>query len=105
MKAVFADAFYFLALVNPKDRAHARAMDRAPFLALLENLATDPNAMVVPASQEAFDKARALFTARPDKEWSLTDCTSFVTMQEAGLTQAITGDRHFEQAGYVALLK
>ena len=41
----------------------------------------------------------------PDKEWPLTDCVSFVVMKERGITEALTGDRHFEQAGFVALLK
>jgi predicted nucleic acid-binding protein len=40
-----------------------------------------------------------------DKKWSLTDCTSFVVMREMGITEALTGDTHFEQAGFVALLK
>jgi uncharacterized protein len=44
-------------------------------------------------------------TSRPDKEWSLTDCISFVVMQECGLIEALTADHHFEQAGFVALLK
>jgi len=46
-----------------------------------------------------------LYTARPDKQWSLTDCISFVVMQNQGVTEALTGDHHFEQAGFVALLK
>lgn len=41
---------------------------------------------------------------RPDKDWSLTDCTSFVVMQDAGINEALTGDRHFEQAGFKTLL-
>lgn len=44
-------------------------------------------------------------THAPDKQWSLTDCLSFVVMQEQGLTEALTGDHHFEQVGFVALLK
>ncbi len=43
--------------------------------------------------------------ARADKEWSLVDCASFVVMQQRGLTEALTTDRHFEQAGFVRLLK
>jgi len=46
-----------------------------------------------------------LFAQRQDKDWSLTDCLSFVVMQDEGITQALTGDKHFEQAGFTALLK
>jgi hypothetical protein len=46
----------------------------------------------------------ALYDARPDKDWSLTDCISFVVMGDERLTEALTGDRHFVQAGFVALL-
>lgn len=45
-----------------------------------------------------------LFLSRPDKEWSLTDCVSFVVMQAAGVDKAFTSDRHFEQAGFARLL-
>src|SRR5208282_5143253 len=45
------------------------------------------------------------FSARPDKEWSLTDCISFVVMNERGMTDALTSDHHFEQAGFQILLK
>jgi len=46
-----------------------------------------------------------LYAERPDKGWSLTDCISFVVMRQQGITQALTGDHHFEQAGFTALLK
>lgn len=46
-----------------------------------------------------------LYTQRPDKDWSLTDCISFVVMKQHGLTEALTADRHFEQAGFKALLR
>jgi uncharacterized protein len=133
MSAVLADTFYFLALVNPKDQAHKKALDfsagfsgpivtttwilmevgdalcrvpdRATYLKLLDNLANASIATVVPATQEVFEKAIALFAARPDKDWSVTDCTSFVIMQERGIKEAITGDKHFVQAGFHALLR
>jgi predicted nucleic acid-binding protein len=47
----------------------------------------------------------ALFEQRPDKEWSLTDCLSFVVMHDEGITRALTADHHFEQACFTALLK
>lgn len=47
----------------------------------------------------------AWFDARPDEPWSLTDCTSFAIMGECGLTEALTADHYFKQAGFTALLK
>ncbi len=43
--------------------------------------------------------------SRQDKEWSLVDCASFVVMQQRGIFEALTSDHHFEQAGFVRLLK
>jgi uncharacterized protein len=54
----------------------------------------------------ALDSAAwALWMSRPDKDWSLVDCASFVVMQRHGLTEALTADHDFEQAGFVRLLK
>jgi predicted nucleic acid-binding protein len=54
----------------------------------------------------ALDSAAwALWMSRPDKDWSLVDCASFVVMQQQGLTEALTVDHHFEQAGFIRLLK
>jgi predicted nucleic acid-binding protein len=55
-------------------------------------------------SDVLFARGLALYCSRKDKEWSLTDCISFVVMADEGLTEALTGDRHFEQAGFMALL-
>ncbi len=46
-----------------------------------------------------------MLARRLDKDWSLTDCISFAVMQERSLTEALTSDHHFEQAGFTALLK
>jgi hypothetical protein len=59
---------------------------------------------VVPVSRELFTKALKLYEQRPDKSWGLTDCTSFVVMTENNLTDALTTDEHFRQAGFKALL-
>jgi hypothetical protein len=50
-----------------------------------------------------FEKARYLFFQYRDKDFSFTDCTSFVIMQEVRLTHAITTDRHFRQMGFHVL--
>ena len=82
----------------------SRGVDRGVFSLLLKDLVQDEETTVLTASQELFDKAVALFAARPDKEWSLTDCTSFTVMGEQGLTEVLTSDHHFRQAGFVTLL-
>ena len=59
----------------------------------------------IPASRDLLDRGLRLFSHRADKEWSVTDCTSFVVMQEEKLIDALTTDHHFEQAGFTALLR
>ena len=46
-----------------------------------------------------------LYKKRPDKEWSITDCVSFKIMEEYGITEALAYDKHFEQVGFIALLR
>jgi uncharacterized protein len=58
----------------------------------------------VESTEALYRRGLALYDARPDKEWSLTDCISFEVMTDEGLEEALTGDRHFEQAGFKALL-
>jgi predicted nucleic acid-binding protein len=82
-----------------------KAATRASFLRLHHVMIRDPFLTIVPADQALMHRGIALYASRPDKDWSLTDCISFVVMQEGGLTEALTGDHHFEQAGFVALLK
>ena len=53
---------------------------------------------------ELLDRAVELFRSRADKNWPLTDCVSFVVMHDHKLTEALSADRHFEQAGFKALL-
>ena len=72
---------------------------------LLDTLEQDPQIEIVPLSEELSEQALELFRNRPDKQWSLVDCVSFIVMQERGLTEALTTDEHFEQAGFRALLR
>lgn len=62
------------------------------------------NLQIVPVSEALLAKGWALYSQRPDKDWGLTDCISFVVMTQAEITQAFTSDRHFEQAGFMKLL-
>jgi hypothetical protein len=134
MTTVFADTYYFLALVNANDPGHARAVaftkgfksrmtttawvlvemadalafstiGRAEFLSTWNDLQADPDAEIIGSDDQLRADGIQLYSQRPDKEWSLTDCVSFVVMQRRGITDALTKDHHFEQAGFVALLK
>ena len=133
MKPVFADTSFFLALINPRDQYHGAAVElnstltvplvttswvllefansisasrvRGRFEQVLVRLRSEPDAKIVAEEPELFDRGCQLYISRPDKEWSLTDCISFVVMEREGLVDALTGDRHFEQAGFRALLR
>jgi uncharacterized protein len=78
---------------------------RAAAVALLEALEEDPQVEIVPLSEDLFARAFQLYRTRPDKEWGLIDCVSFTVMQERGLTEALTTDDHFRQAGFRVLLR
>jgi uncharacterized protein len=77
---------------------------RAEFLSLLADLQTDVASTIIPCDHALMADGVQLYGQRPDKKWSLTDCISFVIMAKEGITEALTGDHHFEQAGFVALL-
>lgn len=135
MRTVFADANYWIGLFNPKDVLHAPAvaasrglwrtrlvtsemvlvevlngLGRYPALrqqtaAAVDAIMADPNTEVMPQSALLFRDALALFRTHEDKEWGITDCSSFVIMRQKGLSEALTYDHHFEQAGFSALLR
>lgn len=132
MNRAFADTFYFLALLNRDDATHARAMaatrshaeivttdfillepgnacaraaDHADFIALVDGIRMSPRFRIVPLSGRLLEAGLKLMQDRSDKDWSLTDCISFRVMEEEALVAALTGDRHYEQAGFQALLK
>jgi uncharacterized protein len=129
----FADSFFYIALLNPADQHHAAAVAAATALncrlvtttwvlvevadalsapvirqqvmKLLNHVLADPNTVVIPADSQSFQRGLELYGRRPDKSWSFTDCASFAVMSERGITEAYTGDHHFEQAGFVCLMK
>jgi predicted nucleic acid-binding protein len=77
---------------------------RAAAIELLDSLEEDPNVEIIPLSEELYHRAMEFFRQRQDKEWGITDCISFVVMQDNGLTEALTTDEHFTQAGFRSLL-
>ena len=77
---------------------------RREAITLLTALDSDPNVEIVPVSESLYIRALSLFQDRPDKNWGLTDCVSFIVMQDYGLTAALTSDSDFTQAGFQALM-
>jgi predicted nucleic acid-binding protein len=78
---------------------------RNQIVGFVTGLKTSPFIEVVHVDPTLDEEAWQLFQARQDKDWDLVDCVSFVLMQKRGITEAITADHHFEQAGFVRLLK
>ena len=83
----------------------ANRLRRAAAIQLLSSIETDKLIEIVPLSTDLYAKAVDLYRDRPDKDWGLVDCASFVVMSERGITEALTADEHFEQAGFRALLR
>lgn len=134
MRPVFVDTSYWLALITPGSPHQQRAVglsgdsalafvttdwvlcergnslsksprNRALFLDIMDDLLGDPGIRIIPAERALLLDTIALYRARSDKARSLVDCTSFLVMQRLGLAEALTTDHHFEQAGFVALLR
>ena len=131
MSARFADTYFYLALLDGRDQHHARVVSYAAkqedsivtsrwvlaetanalagsqsrhiVASFLLQLERDPAVRIVSESDALYRRGLELYAQRPDRTWSLTDCISFVVMEEEGLREALTGDRHFAQAGFTAL--
>jgi predicted nucleic acid-binding protein len=130
---ILADAVFLIALLKVSDQFHRRALawslsvrepivtteyvlcefvnalskplDRPKVHSSLDSILAAKDWTVVPASTSRFDAGRQMHRQHSDKEWSLTDCISFVVMRQVGAQQALTHDHHFEQAGFEALLR
>lgn len=92
------------AVVLEIGNALARQRHREGAVALLSALEHDPSVEVTPLSEPLYQQGWALYRDREDKEWGLTDCISFALMRQRGITQALTADDHFRQAGFQPLL-
>ncbi len=84
--------------------ALAKQRYRAAAIELLDSLQEDSDVEIVPISEDLYERAFQLYRERQDKEWGLTDCISFVVMNDRGLMKALTTDEHFKQAGFQVLL-
>ena len=130
---IFVDSGFLLALAQPADALHLRALawasciaeplliseyvlwevvnylsrtaDRGRAHLITSHVTSDEAYEVIYASRDLFEAGLKLHRERPDKEWSLTDCISFHLMHERGMGRALAYDQHFEQAGFESLLR
>jgi hypothetical protein len=130
---IFLDTGYLIALAKPRDTLHDRALawtaalheplvvtefvlletvdalslpaDRDKAHALIEDLRALEGCRIIPVSSELRRLGLRFHRARPDKEWSLTDCISFHVMKALRIHRALAHDQHFAQAGFEALLR
>ena len=72
---------------------------------MVRELEQDPDVEIVPQTDAQFQAAVERYDARADQRWSLTDCSSFLVMEERNITEALAYDRDFERAGFAALLR
>jgi uncharacterized protein len=133
MSALLADTSFFVAYLNPRDEDHTLAVEwmtasserivtsewvlaelgnylaegpnRRLLGSLVRALSAEERVEIVPADHPSFLGALSLYVRRQDKSWSFTDCTSFCLMKARKITNALTTDHHFEQAGFTVLLQ
>ena len=135
MRRVFADTSYWIALVNPRDQIHAKAVsvtqqispvriltsemvlaevlnsfsDGGPLRhavgGMVQKLSSNRDVVIVPQTSEQFESALRRYKQGADKSWSLTDCASFQVMEAEQIQAALTHDQHFAQAGFETLLR
>ena len=136
MNGVFADTGYWIALFNPRDQLHAKAVTASqvlqgrqivtsqmvlteflnhyaalgqPFrqraVQVVRSFQSNVDVEIVPQTDGQFAAALTLYAQRPDKEWGITDCASLLIMQERGIVEALAHDDHFQQAGFIPLLR
>jgi predicted nucleic acid-binding protein len=128
----FIDTSFVVALINQRDQYHAQALELAvrfdkrsllttdavlleignalarnfkeASIQIIEYFLTSDEVEIIPLNTQLFARAFELYRSHLDKSWGLIDCVSFVVMRDFGLTESLTADKHFEQAGFSALL-
>ena len=130
---IFVDSGFLVAIFNPADGLHPMAVAwseristrllltdyilvetmngvvsrglRGPALRMIDTVASSVQFQILRGSEGWFDPALDLPRKANDKRWSMTDCTSFAVMKRYSLVYALAHDRHFEEAGFIPLLR
>lgn len=135
MTAVFADTVYWVAVTLTDDQWHSAAMaaqsrleseeivtteevltefltalsarqySRANASAAVRRIIANPNISVIQQSHDSFMRGLTRYEQRLDKGYSLQDCVSMNVMELLNITEILTADRHFEQEGFIALMR
>ena len=129
----FVDTAFVIAWVNADDALHTKAIEllnaykkspwlttdcilleignslarnfRAKAVETIQNFLTAEEVTIIELNTHLFSQAFELYRTYDDKTWGLIDCVSFVVMKEYGITDALTNDKHFRQAGFNALMR
>jgi uncharacterized protein len=131
MNAIFADTFYWIALLNPQDTWHEIVKQYRPSfdlittdvvldetlnffsekgsfmrlkaISLYESIQSDSKIVVISATLLIRAEAKEMYKNRLDKGYSMTDCISMVVMQKNNINEILTHDHHFTQEGFTIL--
>jgi predicted nucleic acid-binding protein len=134
VRTLFADKFYWIAFLDPRDAFHGAVLafnrtlgavrmvttdevlaevlsffsGRGPFwrstaATMVRRTRSNPDVDVLPQTRADFDAALALYEARPDKGYSLTDCRSMLALRALGVSEVLTNDHHFTQEEFTIL--
>lgn len=132
MAEAFIDTSFVVALINQRDQYHVQAVELASqfdkrslvttdavlleignalarnfkeaSIQIIEYFLTSDEVEIIPLNTQLFARAFELYRSHLDKSWGLIDCVSFVVMRDFGLSESLTADKHFEQAGFAVLL-
>lgn len=132
IKPIFIDTHFIVALGNRQDRYHNQAVDLSKQLkglpiitthavlmdvgnalaryakiqasAMIQHFRTSPEVQIIAITPQLFDESFALYQRYGDKSWGLVDCISFTVMRQYGISDVLTMDHHFAQAGFHLLM-
>jgi len=130
---IFVDTLFIVALINKRDQYHqaalafAKQLESYPLITtdviflevgntlssnykneaveLMEKFLASDDVEVVRLTPDLLEQSLTLYKKHQDKSWGLVDCVSFVVMKHSQVTQALTFDKHFVQAGFQALMR